>query len=69
VAQCAGLVAVAATQRAHAVLAGRGEWATNEKRLLDRAGLRGVDDVVLGLTAEPEALLAAVAAARALHDA
>ena len=68
VAQCAGLIAVAVTQRAHAVLAGRGEWATNEKRLLDRAGLRGVDDLVLGLTPEPEALLAAVAAARGLGD-
>ncbi len=66
VAQCAGQIAVAVTQRAHAVLAGRGEWATNEKLLLDRAGLRGVDDVVLGLTAEPAALLAAVAAARSL---
>lgn len=60
---------MAVTQRAHAVLAGRGEWATNEKRLLDRAGLRGADDLVLGLAPEPDALLAAVAAARALGHA
>jgi len=33
-------------QTAHAVLAGRGEWVTNEKRLLDRAGLRGMDEVI-----------------------
>ncbi|WP_454050267.1 nucleotidyltransferase domain-containing protein [Cellulomonas sp. Marseille-Q8402] len=66
VAQCAGQIAVAVTQRAHAVLAARGEWVTNEKRLLDRAALRGVDDVVLGLGAEPDALLAAVGEARLL---
>ena len=66
VAQCAGQVAVAATQRAHAVLAARGEWVTNEKRLLDRAGLRAVDDLVLGLGADPAALLGVVAAAREL---
>jgi len=66
VAQCAGQIAVAVTQRAHAVLAARGEWVTNEKRLLDRAGLRAVDDLVAGLATDPEALLGAVAAARAL---
>jgi hypothetical protein len=66
VAQCAGQVAVAATQRAHAVLAARGEWVTNEKRLLDRAGLRAVDDLLLGLGADPESLLGVVAAAREL---
>lgn len=41
-----GAVAVAAAQAAHAVLAARGEWVTNEKRLLERAGLRGIDAVV-----------------------
>ncbi|MBB1254996.1 nucleotidyltransferase domain-containing protein [Streptomyces alkaliterrae] len=53
--EVAGAVAVAAAQAAHAVLALRGEWVTNEKRLLDRAGLRGVDDVfdALGHTSEP----------------
>ncbi|WP_306322285.1 MULTISPECIES: nucleotidyltransferase domain-containing protein [unclassified Streptomyces] len=41
-----GAVAVAAMEAAHAVLAARGEWVTNEKRLLERAGLRGVDGIV-----------------------
>ncbi|MER5440301.1 nucleotidyltransferase domain-containing protein [Streptomyces sp. NPDC002790] len=41
-----GAVAGAAMQAAHAVLAARGEWVTNEKRLLERAGLRGIDRVV-----------------------
>ncbi|MEU6394918.1 nucleotidyltransferase domain-containing protein [Streptomyces sp. NPDC046939] len=41
-----GAVAVAAMQAGHAVLAARGEWVTNEKRLLARAGLRGIDDLL-----------------------
>ncbi|MYW66421.1 nucleotidyltransferase domain-containing protein [Streptomyces sp. SID8379] len=41
-----GAIAVAAASAAHAVLAARGEWVTNEKRLLARAGLRGVDEIV-----------------------
>lgn len=68
VAQCAGLLAVAATMRAHAVLAERGEWVTNEKRLLDRAGLRSVDDLVLGLGPDPGDLLRAVDAVRRLGE-
>ncbi|MFZ3593921.1 nucleotidyltransferase domain-containing protein [Streptomyces sp. BH104] len=44
-----GAVAIAAMQAAHAVLAARGEWVTNEKRLLERAGLRELD----GIVAEP----------------
>ena len=44
--QCAGLVAQAASQAAHAVLAARGEWITNEKTLLTRAGLRQVDEFI-----------------------
>ena len=32
-------------QSAHAVLAARGEWVTNEKTLLTRAGLREVDEL------------------------
>jgi predicted nucleotidyltransferase len=46
VAQCLGLVAQATSQAAHAVLAARGAWVTNEKTLLARAGLRGVDAIV-----------------------
>jgi len=41
---------------AHAVLAARGEWVTNEKRLLERAGLRDVDELITGLRADPSAL-------------
>lgn len=33
-------------QAGHAVLAARGEWVTNEKRLVERAGLRGIDRIV-----------------------
>lgn len=56
--ECAGLLAVAACQTAHAVLAARRQWVTNEKTLLDRAGLRHVDQVIAGLT--PRTLVAAV---------
>ncbi len=63
---CAGLLATAAMQFAHAVLAARGEWVTNEKTLLERAGLREVDDVVVGLTPDPARLGAAVAEVVAL---
>ncbi|MFF0463664.1 nucleotidyltransferase family protein [Streptomyces mexicanus] len=62
-AQVAGAVALAATQTAHAVLAARGEWTTNDKGLLARAGLTAVDDLLSGLTASPADLLRAVTAA------
>jgi predicted nucleotidyltransferase len=65
-AEVAGLLATAAAQTAHAVLAARGEWVTNEKRLLHRAGLRGIDSVVAGLRPEPAALARAVARAEEL---
>ncbi len=63
VAQTAGLVAQAASQAAHAVLAQRGVWVTNDKTLLSRAGLEEVDLVVAGMTADPQDLTAAVAEA------
>jgi hypothetical protein len=66
VADTAGAIAVAACQHAHAVLAARGEWVTNEKTLIDRAGLRGVDDVLAGLVPDPGRLERAVAEAAAL---
>ncbi|MFJ3301638.1 nucleotidyltransferase domain-containing protein [Streptomyces sp. NPDC086549] len=47
--EVAGALATAAAQTAHAVLAARGEWVTNEKRLLERAGLREADGIVSGL--------------------
>jgi len=56
VAQCAGLVAQAASQAAHAVLAARGEWVTNEKTLLTRAGLRLVDQFVASAGTDPATL-------------
>jgi hypothetical protein len=46
VTEVAGAIATAAVQSGHAVLAARGEWVTNEKRLLERAGLRAVDGII-----------------------
>ncbi|MEW5015111.1 nucleotidyltransferase domain-containing protein [Clavibacter michiganensis] len=66
VAQCAGLLSEAACSAAHAILAHRGEWITNEKQLLTRAGLRGVDAVVGRMGAEPVELLRAVDAVEVL---
>lgn len=66
--EVAGSVAVAAMQQAHAVLAARGEWTTNEKTLLERAGLRGVDGVLAAAGTRPEELAEAVDAAQALFD-
>ncbi len=54
--QCAGLVAQAASQAAHAVLAARGEWITNEKTLLARADLRQVDEFIAEARPDAEAL-------------
>lgn len=51
--ESAGTIATAAGQAAHAVMAATGQWVTNEKTLLDRAGLRGVDEILAGLTPDP----------------
>jgi len=59
VAQSIGLAVTAASQAAHAILAARGEWVTNEKTLLTRAGLGELDRLLVG--ADP---VAAVEAAR-----
>jgi predicted nucleotidyltransferase len=64
--EVAGAVATAAMQTGHAVLAARGEWVTNEKRLLERAGLRGIDAVLGQLGSDPEALARAIADAEDL---
>ncbi|WP_330177389.1 nucleotidyltransferase domain-containing protein [Streptomyces sp. NBC_01498] len=61
-----GNLAVAATQTAHAVLAARGEWVTNEKTLLRRAGLRDVDMITSELSTDPGVLAGSVAEAEAL---
>lgn len=70
--EVAGTISVAAMQHAHAVLAGRGVWVTNEKTLLERAGLRGIDDVPAGRPAaaspRPDDLDAALRETRALFD-
>ena len=66
VAQCAGLLSEAACLTAHAVLAHRGEWVTNEKQLLTKAGLREMDDVLAQLDPEPASLLRVAARARAV---
>ncbi len=65
-AETAGAIATAACQGAHAVLAEHGQWVTNEKTLLDRAGLRGTDEILAGLTSAPAHLLAAVGTAAEL---
>ncbi|WP_433205220.1 hypothetical protein ACQP1G_17630 [Nocardia sp. CA-107356] len=66
VTEVTGALATVAMQTAHAVLAARGEWTTNEKRLLRRAGLRGVDTIVAGLRPEPTALVEAIVETEAL---
>jgi len=58
--ETAGTIAVAASQAAHAVLAAGGQWVTNEKTLLDRAGLRGVDEILADLTPDAATLSRAV---------
>ncbi|MCO6003378.1 nucleotidyltransferase domain-containing protein [Actinoallomurus purpureus] len=68
VAGCAGAIATAACQAAHAVLAARGQWVTNEKTLLDRAGLRGVDRLLGALTPDPAALTTTVDETSALLE-
>ncbi|MFJ2772786.1 nucleotidyltransferase domain-containing protein [Streptomyces sp. NPDC087300] len=72
--EVAGALAVAAVEAGHAVLAARGEWVTNEKRLLERGGLRGVDDVLAALATAagddaPRALAAALTEATELIEA
>ncbi|WP_394839659.1 nucleotidyltransferase domain-containing protein [Pendulispora rubella] len=54
----AGAIARATCEAAHAILASRGQWVTNEKTLLDDAGLRDADAWLTGL--EPGRLVEAV---------
>ncbi|WP_460345312.1 nucleotidyltransferase domain-containing protein [Actinoallomurus acanthiterrae] len=68
VSDCAGAIATAACQAAHAVLARRGQWVTNEKTLLDRAGLRDVDRILGGLTSDSAVLTAAIDETTALLE-
>ncbi|AHH16466.1 nucleotidyltransferase family protein [Nocardia nova SH22a] len=64
--EVAGALATAGMQTAHAVLAARGEWVTNEKQLLHRAGLRELDGMIAGLRPEPEALRRTLSGAQEL---
>jgi hypothetical protein len=64
--QCVGMIAVAASQYAHAILAARGQWITNEKRLLRSAGLDALDTTTAGVTEEPSSMIDAVKRARDL---
>jgi predicted nucleotidyltransferase len=68
VTECAGLIAQAALSTGHAVLAARGEWVTNEKTVIDRAGLRDVDRVLAGAVPDPVRLGAAVRRVREICD-
>lgn len=54
--------------RAHGARGVGGEWVMNEKRLLERAGLRGVDDIIGDLRPDPRELTRALAEAEALFD-
>lgn len=54
--QCVGLLARAATCTAHAILAARGIWVTNEKQLFSRANLGEVDQILATATPEPAVL-------------
>lgn len=66
VTEVAGALATAAMNVAHAVLAARGEWALNEKRMLANADLRDIDLIVAELSPEPESLARAIAQAEEL---
>jgi hypothetical protein len=72
--QCVGLLARAATCTAHAVLAARGIWVTNEKQLFVRAELGEIDRMLATATPDPVALTRLVdefrgACERALREA
>ncbi|WP_328746502.1 nucleotidyltransferase domain-containing protein [Streptomyces sp. NBC_00285] len=67
--ETAGALATAAVQMGHSVLAARGEWVTNEKRLLERAGLRAMDRIIEAVRPDPERLLRAIADGEELFSA
>ena len=67
-AQCAGLVAQATSYAAHAVLAARGQWVTNEKTLLSRAGLRRVDEFIAAARPDPGVMRDLVDRSRAVSS-
>jgi predicted nucleotidyltransferase len=68
VAQTAAMITQAACYAGHGILAARGEWITNEKRLLTRADLGEINAIVAGLRADAGELTRAVDAASRLLD-
>ncbi|MGW2424552.1 nucleotidyltransferase domain-containing protein [Streptomyces sp. NPDC001709] len=67
--ETAGAIATAAAQAAHGVLAARGEWVTNEKRLLERAGLRSVDAILMEASGtDTDSLTTAITRTESLVD-
>jgi hypothetical protein len=58
------LIVQAASQAAHAVLAARGRWVTNEKTLITGAGLDEIDQLVADT--HPDHLAETVESAHAL---
>jgi predicted nucleotidyltransferase len=65
-AQCVAMVTQAAVCAGHAVLAARGQWVTNEKRLLSMADLEDLDSMVTDALSSVESLEALVNHARNL---
>jgi hypothetical protein len=53
----AGQTAAAIMEEAHAIVCERGQWVCNEKRLLDTAGLAGLDALFADLQGEREHLV------------
>jgi hypothetical protein len=66
VAGCAGSLARAATEEAHARLAERRQWVLNEKGIFSLAGLEAADRLLEGFPADPPILEAVVAEASSL---
>ncbi|WP_306356294.1 MULTISPECIES: nucleotidyltransferase domain-containing protein [unclassified Nocardia] len=66
VTEVAGALATAAMYTAHAVLAARGEWVLNEKRMLTDAGLRDIDHIIAELGPDSGSLARGVASAEQL---
>jgi cob(I)alamin adenosyltransferase len=56
----------AATHAAHAVLAAQGQWPSNEKTLLTRAGVASIDGIFNSTGPAPEALARTVQATQSL---
>jgi hypothetical protein len=58
---CVGMLASAILCAAHSRRAARREWVLNEKRLVERAGLRQAEQLIGGASPEPADLATMVA--------